>query len=246
MPSCERSSSKADRVPGAGFAHYPVTVHKIAGCQAIAPAPWMVRTNNHHQLVPRNRRAREMLVLHRAFNEAQFRRAVFDRCRNLRRVADRETDVDLGIGLPKRNQMARKPITGDGLTCLHGKRAPLQAAKFVQREFGRFHPRQYRFRARQKNMAGLGQLDAAADAIEELCAVPRLQCRNRMARCGLREVQRSSSLRDVLPLGDRNKNAKLLESHGDLLFDGNQVQRIANRAFGWDGRTNAADIQSNY
>jgi hypothetical protein len=72
-------------------------------------------------------------------------------------------------------------------------------------------------------MAGLGQLDAATDAIEELRVVPRLQCRYRMARRRLREVQRSSSLRDVLPLGDRNENAKLLKGHGDLLVDRNQV-----------------------
>jgi hypothetical protein len=64
-----------------------------------------------------------MLVLHR--------RSIFDHCRNLRRVADRETNLDLRIGLPKRDQMARKPIAGDGLTCLHDTRAPFQAAKFV-------------------------------------------------------------------------------------------------------------------
>jgi len=44
-----------------------------------------------------------------------------------------------------------------------------------------------------------------------------------MARRRLREVQRSSSLGDVLPLGDRNENAKLHKGHGDLLVDRNQV-----------------------
>jgi hypothetical protein len=44
-----------------------------------------------------------MLALHRGFDETQFRPSAFDCCRNLRRVANPETDLDLrtGLSLPK-------------------------------------------------------------------------------------------------------------------------------------------------
>ena len=68
-------------------------------------------------------------------------------------------------------------------------------------------------------LAGLGQLDVAADAIEELRVVARLQRRDRMAHRGLCEVQRLGGSSDVLAFSDRDEDAELLEGHFDFLCD---------------------------
>jgi hypothetical protein len=131
----------------------------------------MLGPDHHHQLVARHRRAREMLALHRAFDEAQFRGCAFDGCRNLRRVADPETDLDLRMGAPKGDQVPRQPIIGDGLARLDRQRAAPEAAEFAQSQLGRFGARQHRPRLRQEHMTGFGQLDTPADPIEQLGVV---------------------------------------------------------------------------
>ena len=68
----------------------------------------------------------------------------------------------------------------------------------------------------EEDAAGFRQLDAAPDPIEQLRVMPRLQSRDRMARGGLREIQGVGGLRNVLSVGDRNENAKLLQGHVDL------------------------------
>jgi hypothetical protein len=64
-----------------------------------------------------------------------------------------------------------------------------------------------------RNAARLGQLEAAAEAIEELRVPARLQRGDRMAHRGLCEVQRSGGPRDVLAFSDRDEDVELLEGH---------------------------------
>ena len=59
----------------------------------------MLRPNHDEQLVPRHRLAGKAPALDGAFDEAQLRRAVFDRRRNLRGVADGQADLDFRIAL---------------------------------------------------------------------------------------------------------------------------------------------------
>ena len=105
------------------------------------------------------------------------------------------------------------------LTGLDVQRAPLQAGVFAEGQFGGAHSRDDGPRLREKRLAGLGQLDAAADSIEELRVMARLQRRDRMARRGLREVQRLGGSSDVLAFSDRDEDAELLKGHFDFLYD---------------------------
>ena len=71
-----------------------------------------------------------------------------------------------------------------------------------------------------RNAAGLGQLEAAADAIEELRVLARLQRGDRMAHRGLCEVQRSGGSSDVVAFSDRDEDVELLEGRRfPLRFD---------------------------
>ena len=71
-----------------------------------------------------------------------------------------------------------------------------------------------------RNAAGLGQLEAAADAIEELRVPARLQRGDRMAHRGLCEVQRSGGSSDVVAFSDRDEDVELLEGRRfPLQFD---------------------------
>ena len=56
-----------------------------------------------------------MLTLHGSFNEAEFCRATLDGRCDLGGIADGETYVDLRIGAPEGDQVARKPIIGNRL-----------------------------------------------------------------------------------------------------------------------------------
>ena len=122
-------------------------------------------------------------------------------------------DLDLRIGASERGQVPRQPISGDGLARLHGQRPPLQAAKFAERKLRHIGARQHGPRLRQKGLASLGQLDPAPHPIEQLGVVTRLQSRDRVAHGGLCKVQGTRRLSDMLPLGDRDEDAKLLEGH---------------------------------
>ena len=70
-----------------------------------------------------------------------------------------------------------------------------------------------------RNAAGLGQLEAAADAIEELRVPARLQRGDRMAHRGLCEVQRSGGSSDVVAFSDRDEDVELLEGRFGFLCD---------------------------
>ena len=174
---------------------------------------------HHHQLVPRQGRAGQVRALYRAFDEAKLGHAALDRRRHLHRIANGEADLDLGIGPPKGHEVPGQPVIGDRLTGLHGERAALQAAELPQRQLGRFGPRQHGPRLGEKDLPRLGQLDTPPHPIEQLGIVPRLQRRDRLARRGLRDVQGARGLRHMLPLGDGDKDAKLLQRHADILYE---------------------------
>jgi hypothetical protein len=53
-----------------GLTQHPLAFDEIGRRQAIAPDPPMLRPNDHDQLIPRNPRAGEMLILNGSFDEA--------------------------------------------------------------------------------------------------------------------------------------------------------------------------------
>ena len=118
-----------------------------------------------------------------------------------------------GITAAERHQVMRQPIAGDGLARLHQQPAPPQPGQFGQGQLRRLGPRQHRARLGQEHPAGLGQLDTAADAVEQARAVPSLQ----RGDCGtdgrLRQVQRARRLGHVLPFGDGDEDMQLFQGH---------------------------------
>src|ERR1700722_8331583 len=112
------------------------------------------------------------------------------------------------------DEMARQPIAGDRLTGVNRESAALQSAQFGEDKLGRLSSRQNGASLDKKQRAGLGQFDAAADSVEEFCAMASFQRRNRGAERGLRDVERFGGARDMLAFGYGVENAELLERHG--------------------------------
>ncbi len=160
---------------------------------------------------------RERRFVDRPFHEAEVRRPVEHAPCGALGVVDRKFHRDLREAGVEGRQAWRKPIARDGLARDQLQRAALQAAIFRERQLGVRSAAQHRARFLQKHAAGFGQLDAAPNPVEQRNSVPRLQRRDRPARRRLRDVQRLSSTRDMLALGDTDENAKLLKGHGDLL-----------------------------
>src|SRR5580693_5256694 len=117
------------------------------------------------------------------------------------------------------DEMARQPIAGDGLTGVNRDSSALQSAQFGEDKLGRLSSRQNGASLDKKQRAGLGQLNAAADSVEEFCAMASFQRRNRGADRGLRNVERFGGARDMLAFGDGDENAELFERHGRGIHD---------------------------
>jgi hypothetical protein len=65
--------------------------------------------------------------------------------------------------------------------------------------------------------AGHGAFNVTSYPVKELRLVPLLRAGDGMTHSLLREVKSLRSLRDMLPLGDGYKDAKLIQSHAPLL-----------------------------
>ena len=165
------------------------------------------------ELVTRDRSARQKLVFDHAFNESEFSGAGLNGIGDLCGIADLKTDIDARIDAAKRNQMMWKPVAGDGLACLHGERASLQPAERAEGQFSVLDLRKDGSRFRQECAPGLGQLDAASDAIEQPDIMALLERRDSMARRRLGEMERARRLGHVLSFGNGDKDAKLVEGH---------------------------------
>ena len=185
----------------------------MGGRRRLAFGPYMLGADDNHQLIARDRRADQMLAFDHSFDEAELDGAPFDRFSHLRRIANGHLDIDPRIGAAKGNEMARQPIARNGLTRLDRQRAAVELAKLAQHKLGAFGLREDRSRFDEKGAARLRQFDAAADAIEKLCVVARFERRDGMARGRLRKVERLRGLGHMLALGDRHKDAKLLQGH---------------------------------
>ncbi len=186
------------------------------GCDAAGPGPFMLRPDHQDEPIVRYGRAVERAVVHRALDEAEFRRTlVHGRC-DLGSVADREPDLDPGMRAPECDQMARQPIAGNGLAGLHRERPALQPPELGEGKLRGLGARQHRLRLGQEQPPRLGQLDAAPNPVEQPDRVARFQRGNGAARRRLRQVQRLRRPRHVLPLGHGDEDTELVEGHGSL------------------------------
>ena len=86
----------------------------------------MVGADDDHQLIARDGLADENRIVDLAFDKAKIRFPAAHRGRGLARIADREPDRDPRMRAPERDEIARQPIAGDGLTGVNGEDAALQ------------------------------------------------------------------------------------------------------------------------
>ena len=146
-----------------GFAQHPFPCHEILERQPPLPAPGMVDPDDNQQLIPRHRRALEKLVLHRSFDKPHFRCSARRRRRPPApcfRPQDKSRSGDELFGTRRGGVGANSSLWSDWL----GRSAcPAEASVFAEGEFGGVHSRYDGPRLREKRLAGLGQLDAAAN-----------------------------------------------------------------------------------
>src|SRR5262249_23262924 len=124
---------------------------------------------------------------------------------------------DLGIGPVKRHQATRQPVIRDRLARLHGERAALEAAELGESKLGGRCAVEHASRLLEKQPAGFGQLDAAADAVQQRGPIGILERDARGAARLLRQVQGLRRTSHVLAFGDSDEDAQLLEGHAGFI-----------------------------
>ncbi len=127
-----------------------------------------------------------------------------------------KTDIDVGIGAAEGEQMTRQPVAGDGLARLDAQASALEARELHHRLLGAFGARKHGRGFGEQQPAGVGQLDAAADAIEEMGREMRFEMGDGRARGGLRKVERFGAAGDVALLRDRDEDAQLFQRQPHL------------------------------
>ena len=157
--------------------------------------------DDKHHRIPGDRLGEDLLIVDVALDEAEVGDTLADGERDLGGVRDRQADVDVGIGAPEGEQMARQPIARDGLTRLHVQRAPSESGELHHRLLGALGAGEHGSGFGEQEAACFRQHDAAADAIEQLHRKMCFEMGDRGTRGGLREVERFRAARDVLLAG---------------------------------------------
>jgi hypothetical protein len=82
-----------------------------------------------------------------------------------------------------------------------------------------------RFGLDKEQPSRLAQFDAASDSMEEMDPIAGFQSMDRRAHRGRGEVQGLSGSREVLALGDGDKNPKLVKRHDyQILSNGSSIE----------------------
>jgi hypothetical protein len=105
--------------------------------------------------------------------------------------------------------------------------AALQPGEIGKHRLGGGGARQHRASLDEEQAPGIGQRDAAADPVEQLRRIALLECGDGGAGRGLREVEMSRRLCDVLMLGDGDEYAKLLKGQSPKRLHEKQHQSQA-------------------
>jgi hypothetical protein len=170
----------------------------------------MLGRDDDEHFVPRHHHAVQVRLLDRTFDEAELRLATHDRHRDLLGIAGAEPELDAAMLPVERDQVPRQPVAGNRLAGLDDQRAALAAAEFHQQELRRRRLGQNGARRAEENLAGLGERDAAADAVKEFRTVTRFQRRNCSAHGRLAEVKCLRRAGHVLAFRDRDENTQLI------------------------------------
>jgi hypothetical protein len=120
----------------------------------------------------------------------------------------------------KARKAGGQPVAGDGVAGHDAQAAALKVAVIGQRQFGSGGAAQDGARLGKEHGARFAQLYAAAHAVKQRHAVPGFQRRNRIAGGRLGDAQHLCRLGDMLPFGNGDEDAKLLQRHGRSFREG--------------------------
>jgi hypothetical protein len=129
----------------------------------------------------------------------------------LRRVADLQLEIDLGIALMKRDEMSGEPIACRRLAGEYRQGSPTDAAEISKRILRPADQRDDRLRILEKFTTFRRQLNSAPYPIEEVYRVALLERMYGAAHCRLCHVQRFRGARDMLSLRDGEEDAELFQ-----------------------------------
>jgi hypothetical protein len=151
-----------------------------------------------------------------ALDDPEISLACDDRGGDARRIAFRNRQRNAWIGGAKPHEQRRQPVRRARLACGDREATACQIAEFGERAFGRRRAGERRLCLGQEEPAVRAELDPATDPVEEVRAVARLQHMDGRTDGRWGEPQRGGGLRQMLTLGDRDEDPKLVEGH---MFD---------------------------
>jgi hypothetical protein len=93
-------------------------------------------------LVTRYRDVVQYGIVDDTLDKAEFYGAISHRFNHLSGVANVQANIDGGVGAAEGDEMARKPIAGDGLTGLKDQRSSFESSELGKHEFGTGHASQ--------------------------------------------------------------------------------------------------------
>ncbi|HEY4969153.1 MAG TPA: hypothetical protein VII35_04560 [Steroidobacteraceae bacterium] len=173
----------------------------------------MIAGGHDDEAVARHLNERQRRVLDVSLRKTKIGRTVKYRRRDIGGIAFAEHHSDRWMRSREAHQEWRKPIAGDGLAGLNCKGSTLKTAEFGQRQFRKPRASLRRFRLDKKQPSRLAQLNAASNPMEKADPIASFQSVDRRAHRGRGEVQGLGGSREVLALGDGDKNPELIKGH---------------------------------
>ncbi len=178
----------------------------------------MGRTGDDQQLVRHDGLHHQCRLIDPAFDETDLRQTVQHCLRDSLGIADIEPDGHAGIKLFELHQDRRQPVACNGLAGADGDFTARQPTHFRKNQFRIAHTRQGRLCFAQKYPAAFGQLDVAADTMEQLDIIKGLEILDGRADGGSCQTDGFGGPRQMLPFGDGDEDAELFKGH-DASFD---------------------------
>ena len=178
----------------------------------------MVGRRREDHLVAEERLERDAALPPRRADDAELELARGDVLDDRVRVGHRQRDLDagiLGLELAEQQRQDDRRRAGRGSEVERSRELALADRRDVLEQL--ILEREHPLRAPVEPPAGLGRLDPAARAVEQLLAEPLLERPDLEADGRLRDPEALRRLREALPLDDRAKRSELSRIHKQRL-----------------------------
>ncbi len=178
----------------------------------------MVRRRGEDHLVAEERLERDAALPPRRADDPELQLARGDVLDDRVRVGHRQRDLDagvLGLELAEQQREDDRGRAGRGSEVERPRELAFADRRDVLEQL--ILEREHPLRAAIEPPAGLGRLDAAPRAVEQLPAEPLLEGPDLEADGGLRDPEALRRLREALPLDDRAERSELSRIHKQRL-----------------------------